>query len=148
MAMLKPERTGDILKPMAIGASIVMVLALPWAAHRLGSWLRRLRSIEPRANRRRALREVLFTPLFVYGWMLGRPFSENTHSLNASALGGLMPLSASVVASQTLVVTNLRSNEDLRCRVVRLGQAESGIRLVGFEFLQASPDFWRIERGH
>jgi hypothetical protein len=148
MAASKPHAlfmAGKGSAPLIVGASIAVLLAVFWTAHRTGSWLRRLRDIEPRADRRRAHRVMLSTPLLVYGWLQAQPFWENTETLDVSAIGGLMPLSVGVVRSQRLVVTNLQSNEDLTCRVARLAHTSDGKTAIGFEFAQASASFWRVD---
>jgi hypothetical protein len=147
MAASKPHAlfvAGKVSGPLIIGGSIAALLAVFWTAHRTGSWLRRLRGIEPRVDRRRAHRVPLSTPLLVYGWLRDQPFWENTETLDVSAIGGLMPLSLNVVRSQRLIITNLRSNEDLTCRVARLARTSHGKAAIGFEFAQASASFWRV----
>jgi hypothetical protein len=145
MAVLKPEKTGEILRPMVIGASVALLLVLPWAAHRLGSWLRRLHILEPRVNRRRASRVMLSIPVFVYGWRKNEPFTENTETVNVSAIGALMPISFDLARPEALILTNLKTNEDSLCRVARALHAADGAVLIGVEFLQASANFWRVK---
>jgi hypothetical protein len=136
---------GKVSGPIILGGSIAAVLALFWAVRRTGSWLRRLRDIEPRLDRRRAPRVPLSTPVLVYGWLQAQTFWENTETLDVSAIGGSMPLSVSVVRSQGLIITNLVSNEDVRCSVARFAKTSDGKAAIGFEFAQASAGFWRIE---
>ena len=147
MAVLKPERTAEVIKPALIGVSIGLLLAVPWAAHRVGSWLRRLRNVEPRLERRRARRVPLSTPVFVYGWMKNEPFAENTETVNVSPTGALMPMSVDLARPQALILTNLKSNEDSLCRVARSVRVTHGAILVAVEFLQASANFWRMDFG-
>jgi hypothetical protein len=97
-----------------------------------------------RGDRRCECRVQLTTPIFVYGWLADEPFSENTETLNVSATGALIPLSAKVVPSQALILTNLQTNEDLPCRVSRSFRTEDGKTLAGLTFLQTSPSFWQI----
>lgn len=97
------------------------------------------------ADRRHGSRVALDAPVFVYGWLEDEPFSENTETLNVGELGGLIPLSVKVVPSQELVLTNLQTEQDMRCRVARAMTGEDGRTLAGFTFLQASPSFWQIE---
>jgi|SRR6266853_4326730 len=111
-------------------------------------WLRRHRPLirtPERKDRRRGYRVALATPVFVYGWQVDEPFSENTETLNVSTVGGLIPLSAAVMPSQELILTNLLTNEDLPCRVARSTKAQDGTTLAGLDFLQASPNFWQID---
>jgi len=94
-------------------------------------------------DQRRAQRLPIYLPVQVYGKLDGEPFSEYTQTINVSAWGGLMPISASVVRAQKLILTNLQTDQDLTCRVARLIRSERGQALAGLEFLQSAPDFWR-----
>jgi hypothetical protein len=118
---------------------------LPWRSElrREARHARRAR----RAEKRHAHRVLATTPVLVYGRMENEddPFTENTKTINLSAHGGLVPISARVVLSQKLILTNLQTEEDLPCRVARLGQTVDGETLVGLEFLEPSPLFWCIE---
>jgi hypothetical protein len=130
---------------MWLVAGVVITLLLV-VAIRLWSRRRRPLSRTPeRKDRRRGSRVALATPVFVYGWLLDEPFSENTETLNVSAVGGLIPLSAKVIPLQELILTNLQTNEDLPCRVARSIRAQDGKTLAGLDFLQASPNFWQID---
>ena len=130
---------------MWLVASVVINLLLV-VAIRLWSRRRRPLSRAPeRKDRRRGSRVALATPVFVYGWLLNEPFSENTETLNVSAVGGLIQLSAIVIPSQELILTNLKTNEDLPCRVARSIRSRDGKTLVGVDFLQPSPNFWQID---
>lgn len=111
----------------------------------LRSWHRPPHDREPQVEKRRAHRMPLTKPVFVYGRLRDEPFWENTETLNVSANGGLMPLSERIVTpSQTLVLTNPRTNEHLLCRVARLAETENGKTMIGFEFLQGSANFWQV----
>ena len=79
----------------------------------------------------------------VYGKLDGEPFSKPTETINVSACGGLMPISAGIVRAQELILTNLQTDQDLACRVARLIRSERGQVLAGLEFLQSAPGFWR-----
>jgi hypothetical protein len=128
-----------LISGLALAFVLVVGIRLLWR-HR---WLRS-RALQ-RGESRRGCRVALSAPVFVYGWLPDGPFSKNTETVNASAAGGLIALSAEVTPSQELVVTNLRTDEDQHCRVVRLMTAEDGRTLAGFEFLQDSPHFWQID---
>ena len=130
---------------MWLVASVVITLLLVVA---IRLWSRRGRPLSctpERKDRRRGSRVALATPVFVYGWLLNEPFSENTETLNVSAVGGLIQLSAIVIPSQELILTNLKTNEDLPCRVARSIRSRDGKTLVGVDFLQPSPNFWQID---
>jgi hypothetical protein len=94
-------------------------------------------------DQRRAQRLPIYLPVQVYGKLDGEPFSENTQTINVSAWGGLVPISASVVRAQKLILTNLQTDQDLTCRVARLFRSQKGQVLAGLEFLQPTPGFWR-----
>jgi hypothetical protein len=119
---------------------------LPFVVMHLQSrWRRPLSRTPERKDRRRGSRVALATPVFVYGWLADEPFAENTETLNVSAVGGLIQLSAKVIPSQELIITNLKTNEDLACRVARSIGTESSETLAGLDFLLASPNFWQID---
>jgi hypothetical protein len=94
-------------------------------------------------DQRRAQRLPIYLPVHVYGKLDGVPFSEKTETINVSACGGLVPISAGVVRAQKLILTNLQTDQDLACRVARLIRSERGQVLAGLEFLQPAPGFWR-----
>jgi hypothetical protein len=94
-------------------------------------------------DQRRAQRLPIYLPVQVYGKLDGEPFSENTQTINVSAWGGLVPISASIVRAQKLILTNLQTDQDLTCRVARLIRSDGGQVLAGLEFLHSAPGFWR-----
>jgi len=96
-------------------------------------------------EKRRSERVAITMPVFVYGRAQGKPFSERTETANVSAQGGLVALSVDLDRSQTLLVTNLQTDEDLACRVARLARNQAGKKLVAVEFLQPAPRFWSID---
>ena len=98
-----------------------------------------------RIEKRRSHRVQASMPVFVYGRVRGQPFSEHTETANVSEQGGLVTLSSEVEGAQTLLVTNLQTNEDLACRVARLVRSEPDKMTVGIEFLRPSPRFWSID---
>jgi hypothetical protein len=130
---------------LALGDGVIYGL-LPFVVMHLQSRRRRpLSRTQERKDRRRSSRVALATPVFVYGWLADEPFAENTETLNVSAVGGLIQLSAKVIPSQELIITNLQTNEDLPCRVARSIGTDDGKTLAGLDFLLASPNFWQID---
>jgi hypothetical protein len=103
---------------------------------------------EPLIERRRAARLPLKMPVFVYGRYSdgngNEPFSENTETLNVSALGGLIPLAANVSIAQKLILFNAESNAELPCRVARKIRTAIGETMIGVEFAQSSANFWQV----
>jgi len=113
-------------------------------------WRSQPRPAAPRAGsaeKRHAHRVMAATSVFIYGRIEneGEPFAENTKTINVSARGGLVPLSARVLSAQKLMVTNLQTGQDLLCRVARVEQTGGGETLIGLEFLEPAPLFWCIE---
>lgn len=111
-------------------------------------WSRRVQQFSRtpmQKDRRRSYRVALATPVFVYGWLADEPFSESTETLNVSAVGGLIQLSARVIRLQELILTNLQTNEDVPCRVARSMPEGDNKTLAGLDFLQDSPKFWQID---
>jgi len=96
-------------------------------------------------NRRRNYRVSAFLPVFIYAYSHTEPFVEHTVTLNVSASGGLLSLSHEVAPSQELLLANTQTEEERRCRIVRVTKMQGGTILVGFEFLRPSPRFWSIE---
>jgi hypothetical protein len=97
---------------------------------------------EPQVERRRAARSAISMPVFAYGYVGDEPFSENTETLNISAVGGLMPLAAKVAPTQQIILINAQSNEELACRVVRALRTPAGNTVVAVEFPHQSVNFW------
>jgi hypothetical protein len=129
------ETSGDVV----FYASLVFVL------RRLKSKYRpSVIDVSARTDRRRRHRVLRSTPVSVYGWSADEPFSENTETLNICSTGGLIRLSAKVTPSQELILTNLETDQDLRCRVARSVATDDGKTLAGLDFLQDSPGFWQI----
>ncbi|HUO33716.1 MAG TPA: PilZ domain-containing protein [Candidatus Acidoferrum sp.] len=96
----------------------------------------------PARENRRAVRVRVSLPVLLYGRADNEPFTETTETINVSAHGGLVPLRSRVNPSQNLILTNLQTNQELKCRVARLVRGRNGDVLAGLEFLQHSPSFW------
>ncbi len=128
---------------LVTGVAVVFLLlaAIRWWSRRR----QRFSRTPMQKERRRSYRVALATPVFVYGWLAGEPFSESTKTLNVSAVGGLIQLSAKVIRSQELILTNLQTNEDVPCRVARSIREGDNTTLAGLDFLQDSPKFWQID---
>jgi hypothetical protein len=74
--------------------------------------------------------------------MEGEPFQEQAETMDVSAWGGLVPVEASILPSQKLILTNLLTNQELACRVTRVERTREGKTLAGIEFLGPAPGFW------
>jgi hypothetical protein len=71
-------------------------------------------------------------------------FSEETQTLVVNVHGALVLLSGRVTKGQKLLLTNRATMAEQECRVASIGTQSAGKTQVGVEFLQPSPDFWRI----
>lgn len=95
------------------------------------------------ANRRKSQRSQPPTALLVYGsGMDKQPFHEEAEILNANEDGCLVSLETQVERGQRLFLVNLTNQDELECRVVRLGKSHQGKRQVAVEFLRPRPEFW------
>jgi hypothetical protein len=94
-------------------------------------------------DKRRAQRLPVAMPVLLYGYVNDEPFAENTESINVSTRGGLVAISAEIGCWQKVILTNLQTDEDLECRVVRLIRSGAGQILAGLEFPDVEPRFWR-----
>lgn len=97
-----------------------------------------------RGDRRRARRVAATLPVFVYGRLGPEPFAETTETMNVSSNGGFLLLSVEVIPAQTILLTNSQTGEEVTCRVTRTVKTGGGKVLVGLQFLQVSPQFWRL----
>jgi hypothetical protein len=93
-------------------------------------------------EQRRAKRKSVAIPVLLYGRLGDEPFHENAETIDVCEYGGLVTVSVDLTASQMLILTNVRTNEDLACRVARFARSESGQMAAGLEFLRRSPRFW------
>jgi hypothetical protein len=93
-------------------------------------------------EQRRAPRALAVMPVLLYGRLGDEPFQEQAETIDVSAHGGLVPISAEVTCAQKLLLTNLQTNEEMACRVARLVRTQQGKTLAGLEFLQPAPCFW------
>src|ERR1700704_3993104 len=89
-------------------------------------------------DRRRSNRVLLSVPVFVYGWATDtKTFINITKTLSVSLHGGLVALAATARPGQIVLLANIHTDEEKRCRIVRVGPEHNGLRDVGFEFLNA-----------
>src|SRR5579863_7829076 len=95
--------------------------------------------------RPRTTRVHLAIPVFVYGTRdSGAPFKEITQTIAVNVNGCLVTMETPVVKDQPLLITNMKTNEEIACTVVTLGNIVVGKTEVGLRFAQPSPRFWGI----
>lgn len=85
---------------------------------------------------------ALSAPVFVYGSIRGEPFSEISNTLDVCVKGALVAISVRVVPGQRVLLTNLQTQRDLKCRVVRI---DARRKAAALEFLEPCPGFWCID---
>ncbi|MGA2811378.1 MAG: PilZ domain-containing protein [Candidatus Acidiferrum sp.] len=71
-------------------------------------------------------------------------FAEQTKTLIVSAHGALIVLQEPVATGDLLKLRNVRTNEEIGCRVVEVNPGNSGIPEVALEFVKPKGDFWHI----
>ena len=96
-------------------------------------------------NQRRSQRVLLSVHILVKGTRAdGQPFAEETHTVVVNVHGALIFLAETVKAAQSLNIRNVKSGEEVPCKVVDIGPTHDGKREIGIEFLQPSHRFWRV----
>lgn len=100
----------------------------------------------PDGIRRRSQRVILTLAVTVRTLDAPPPasFTEDTQTLVVNVQGALVLLSGRVTKGQKLALTNRATKAEQECRVASIGTQSGGKTQVGVEFLQPSPDFWRI----
>jgi hypothetical protein len=80
----------------------------------------------------------------VYGGGLGNStFYKEALVLFANADGGVLLLNVPVCNGQLLLITNMATKKDHKCRVMHTHHRGSGRNEVGFEFFSPTLDFWQ-----
>src|SRR5882762_7277912 len=85
-------------------------------------------------------------PVLVYGRRKDEePFREETkvHLLNLR--GGLITLATSVEPGQQLILMNVATEEDQRCRVASVGERHLGRSMIGIQFSWLAQKSWHID---
>ncbi len=67
----------------------------------------------------------------------------NVHLLNLR--GGLITLATSVEPGQQLILMNVVTEEDQRCRVAFVGEQHLGRSMIGIQFNWLTQKFWQID---
>lgn len=100
----------------------------------------------PETSRRRSQRVILTLPIVVRTEDASREaaFEEHTQTLIVNLHGALILLAGKVVKGQKLRMKNRTTQIEQLCQVASIGMKSEGKTQVGVEFLQPSPDFWRI----
>ena len=101
---------------------------------------------EATREKRRSERVKLSVPVIVMTETLERQQAQEvTHTITVNAHGGLFKLRMELLAGQPIVLTNMKTNVEQHCRVVRVEQLPGMEFGVAFEFEIAAPEFWPVE---
>jgi TonB family protein len=71
-------------------------------------------------------------------------FEEQTSTMIVFANGGVVRMSSVVALGQMVVLTNLRSRQDVICRVLHVRSFSKDQSYVEFEFNQPQPGYWGV----
>jgi PilZ domain len=93
-------------------------------------------------GRRRAHRVDLSAPVFLYCSTNGEPFAVCSETFNVSVNGALVRTNARLFPEQRVLLTNLQTEQDVKCRVVRIDRHRIAAAL---EFMESCPRFWCID---
>lgn len=84
-------------------------------------------------------------PVLVYGRRKDdEPFQEETNVRLLNVNEGFIILATSVEPDQQLILINVGTEEDQRCRVAFVSEQRFGRSLVGIRFSRPAWEFWRI----
>ena len=85
-------------------------------------------------------------PILVYGRTKDEePFREETNLHLLSLRGGLITLGTSVQPGQQLILMNVATEEDQRCRVAFVGEQHLGRNMIGIQFNWLAQKFWQTD---
>ena len=97
-------------------------------------------------ERRRSTRTQLVVPVRVHGQTrTGDEFTAEAETHTVSNSGCLIYLDATLFVDQTLNLTNGKTGQSIRGKVVSTWRHPGGRIFAGFEFSSPSEDFWRSE---
>ena len=97
-------------------------------------------------EKRRSERVKLSVPVIVVTETSERErVQEVTHTITVNAHGGLFKLKMEVLPGQPMILTNMQTKLEQRCRVVRVEYLPGAELGVAFEFEKPTPEFWSVD---
>jgi hypothetical protein len=99
---------------------------------------------ETKRDTRRSKRVYIAMPVLVKLQRGGEPYQEQTVTEAVNAQGCLLRLGVAVERGQKLSIVNVKSTEEIECRVAYIGPSEAGKTQAGVEFIRAAEYFWHI----
>jgi hypothetical protein len=99
---------------------------------------------EAKRGTRRSRRVYISIPVMVKCQSSGQPYEEQTITEAVNAQGCLLRLGIALERDQKITVVNRKSTQEIECRVVYVGQSDSGRMQAGVEFTTSAEYFWHI----
>jgi hypothetical protein len=99
---------------------------------------------EAKRETRRSKRVYISMSVLVKYQRGGQPCEEQTVTDSVNAQGCLLRLSVALERGQKITIINLKSEQEMECRVAYVGQSEGGKTQAGVEFMRPSDYFWHI----
>lgn len=99
---------------------------------------------EAKRDTRRSKRVYISMPVLVKCQRSGQPYEEKTITEAVNAQGCLLRLTIALERSQKITIVNLKSSQEIECRVAYVGQPDSGKTKAGVEFTTPAEYFWHI----
>lgn len=72
------------------------------------------------------------------------PFEEETSTMIVFPRGAVVKLLARIRTGQTVMLTHLRTNQNVTCKVIQVNTANKSVHYVKLEFVQESQGFWGV----
>lgn len=99
---------------------------------------------EAKRDTRRSKRVYIAMPVLVKFLRGGQPYEEQTITEAVNAQGCLLRLNVAVERGQKLTILNVKSTQEIECRVAYVGQSDAGKTQAGVEFTRQAEYFWHI----
>ena len=97
-------------------------------------------------EKRRSERVKLSVPVIVTTKTLDHEQAQEvTRTITVNAHGGLFKLKMELQVGQPIILTNMQTNVEQRCRVVRVEHLPGPEFGVAFEFENVAPEFWPVD---
>lgn len=99
---------------------------------------------EAKRDTRRSKRVYISMPVLVKLQRGDQPYEEQTITEAVNAQGCLLRLNVALERGQKITIINVKSTQEVECRVAYVGQSEGGKTQAGVEFTKAAEYFWHI----
>ncbi|MFZ0638595.1 MAG: PilZ domain-containing protein [Candidatus Acidiferrales bacterium] len=99
---------------------------------------------EAKRETRRSKRVYISMSVLVKYQRAGQQCEEQTVTDSVNAQGCLLRLNVALERGQKITIINLKSEQEMECRVAYVGQSEGGKTQAGVEFMRPSDYFWHI----